>query len=177
MDKVSARFAQLQRDVGQRQATAATASAGATGLDDAFADLVEATDRLLAYAEQVPDLRQVPARRATEQFVMWTRRGTGAVAALTAAAVIPGWVAWGWLILLLPLALAALGAGWQARPLPKGHPHLRHRTSAVLLAACAVLLSAVSFGAVSPWWVIASLAAAGAAFATGLPDDPKESSK
>lgn len=61
-----------------------------------------ATDSLLAYATQVPGLRAEPARHATEQFVMWTRRGAAAIAALTAAAVIPGWIAWGWLLLLLP---------------------------------------------------------------------------
>ncbi|GAA2837558.1 hypothetical protein GCM10010441_72400 [Kitasatospora paracochleata] len=177
MDKVSARFAQLQKDVGQRQASAAALAPGAAGRAEAFAELQAAADALLAYAARVPDLRQEPARRATEQFVMWTRRGAAAAAALTAAGVIPGWVAWGWLILLLPLTLAALSAGWQATPLAKHRPHLRHRVSATLLAASTLLLSAVAFGAVSAWWVIASLAAAAATLATGLPDDPKESSK
>ncbi|MFG2845981.1 hypothetical protein ACGF12_22845 [Kitasatospora sp. NPDC048296] len=173
MDKVSERFAQLQRDVGRRHATAAALQPGAAGRQAAFDELLAAADSLLAYAAQVPGLREEPARRTTQLFVLWTSRGTAAVAALTGAAVIPGWVAWGWLLLLLPVLLAALGTGWKAKPLPKGRPHLRHRTSAVFLAACALVLSAVAIGLLSAWWLTAALACAGAAFLTGLPDEPR----
>ncbi|MFJ9521343.1 hypothetical protein ACIRPK_24210 [Kitasatospora sp. NPDC101801] len=177
MDTVSARFAQLQKDVGQRHATAAALTPGADGRPQAFADLVTATDSLLTYAAQVPSLRAEPARRATEQFAMWTRRGAAAITALTSAAVIPGWVAWGWLLLLLPLLLATLGSGWKAQPLPKSRPHLRHRVSAALLAVCALLLAVVATGTLSAWWVLAAAACAAASFLTGLPDDPNGGTK
>ncbi|MFC8453566.1 hypothetical protein [Kitasatospora sp. NPDC057223] len=177
MDTVSARFAQLQNDVGQRHSAAAALGPGTEGRTQAFADLMAATDSLLAYTAEVPGLRAEPARHATEQIVMWTRRGAAAIAGLTAAAVIPGWVAWGWLLLLLPFLLAALGTGWTAQPLPRSRPHRRHRASAALLAVCALLLAALATGTLSAWWVVAAALCAAASFFTGLPDDPNGSNK
>ncbi|MEV7123748.1 hypothetical protein [Kitasatospora griseola] len=171
MDKVTARFEQLQNDVGRHQGATAALGPGDPGRPQAFADLLTAADTLIAYAAQAPALRAEPARRATEQFVLWTRRGAAAVAALTAAAVIPGWVAWGWLLLLLPLLFIALGLGWKARPLPPARPQGRHRISAILLALSALALAAVAIGVLSAWWIVGALALAAASFFTGLPDE------
>ncbi|WP_331731569.1 hypothetical protein [Kitasatospora sp. NBC_01300] len=172
MDKVSARFAQLQKNVGRCHATAAALEPGTDGRQAAFDALLAAADSLLAYDAKVPGLRQEPARRTTQAVVLWTSRGTAAVAALTAAAVIPGWAPWGWLLLVLPVLAVALNSGLTAKPLPKGRPHQRFRASAILLAACALLLGAVALGVLSAWWVIGVLGCAAASFATGLPDDP-----
>ncbi|MFD5610560.1 hypothetical protein [Kitasatospora sp. NPDC127060] len=172
MDTVDARFAQLQKDVGRCHATAAALEAGTDGRQAAFDALLAAADRLLAYDAQVPGLRQEPARRTTQTIVLWTSRGTAALAALTGAAVIPGWVPWGWLILLLPILAVALDSALTPKPLAKDRPHHRHRTSAALLAACTLLLSTVALGTLSAWWLIAALGCATASFATGLPDGP-----
>ncbi|MGV9268084.1 hypothetical protein ACWDRR_25865 [Kitasatospora sp. NPDC003701] len=172
MDGISARFAQLQRDVGRHHAAAAALEPGADGRQSAFDALLAAADSLLAYDAQVPGLRQEPARRATQAFVLWTSRGAAVVAGLTAAAVIPGWVSWGWLLLLIPFFCGTLAGGWQAVSLPKGRPHGRYRVSAVVRAAGVLLLSAVATGVLSAWWVIAVAACEGGAYLTGLPDGP-----
>ncbi|MQS17564.1 hypothetical protein F7Q99_36610 [Streptomyces kaniharaensis] len=175
MQSVTARFTQLQHHVAQQRGAVETAEPGSPGFDETLAALLTATDALLDHASRIPELREAPARRTTEVLVLWVSRGYTTLTGLTAAAVIPGWIAWGWLILLLPLLLAGLTAGWKVQPVRAGRPHRGRRASAVLAAVSALMLSAVAFEVLSAWFLTAAAVCAAVAFFLGLPDEPAAS--
>ena len=119
---------------------------------------LRATHELLDYEERLPELIEAPRRRLSLLAVRWAGLSGIAVAVGLATAMIPGWVARPWLIILLPMLVLGTRLEWLPVE-PSGGTHLEQRWAGVAFAIGCLAAVLVVTGLV-PWWLIAPVGVA-----------------
>jgi hypothetical protein len=147
-----------------RQLTASGAEPGSDDYARPAEDILDATEHLLA-AEAAAALAATERHRATQARLIRAIGATTAAGLLifTAVYLSTGWAGPVWLILFVPVILAAAGLAWLEPTLPGGEPQNVRGAAAGLLTVSA-LLGALTAARVVPSWVtiLAVLATAGA---------------
>jgi hypothetical protein len=118
---------------------------------------VTSVDALLKYEQSIPGLREEPHRALSQRVVTWTAGVQAVGTVLVGLAVIPGWVGWGWLVLLVVHLVTVLNT-WAQQVTPGQHRTMRHAAIAVNLLG--VLAGVLAFGLISAWFTALYLIAA-----------------
>jgi hypothetical protein len=113
--------------------------------------VIEAATELIDYEERLPSLLDRAPRRLSLLIVRWSGVVTGALGASLGIAAVAGWSSRWWLLMVLPLAVAAAILLRLPVPPPReAHPTLR---PGALLVAAGALVAAIGAVARLPVWV------------------------
>jgi hypothetical protein len=127
----------------------------------AAAQVLEAAAELIEYEEKLPVLIDEPRHRISLATVRWAGAATAAIALVLGLCVVPGWVSWWWLALLVPVAL--VGLRMIRLPVhPPGGPHREQRVGAVLVGASTPVTALSVAGAVPAYAAALGVALVGA---------------
>lgn len=121
------------------------------GYAAAFEDLVGAVEGLLVFEGEIPAMRQEPHRLRSQRVVTWSGRMQAVLAVGVGLVAIPGWIGWGWVVLLVVHLVTAVNA-WGLE-VTAGRHHAK-RVAAVWLNVLGVLVAVLCFGVISGWFTV-----------------------